>query len=279
MNAHIQVLIEVCRQRSIPFQLNVQSGNSIAIQLNHQFYHFINWSTPLNSHAVAELCLDKGFFYESFHNQLITPETKMILDPQCNALYRDYVKNESLEQIVDEIEQDFQYPMIVKRHRGFGGRGVFKVQQRSALLSAIQGLFDKQSALYDYIVLVQQYINACKEYRAVFVDSQLVFAYEKNCQMAEFKGNLSPMHWQGAKAVLVENPALLNTMQKMTPQLFKQLNIPYCGLDFISDQSAKMWMVEANCSPAFNFFMRDNGVEKIHGLYHAMLDYLTGLEK
>ena len=73
----------------------------------------------------------------------------------------------------------------------------------------------------DYIALVQSCIDIKSEYRVIYLNKKLMFAYKKNNENATFTGNISPLHFEGAYAKIVENKNLLNAFDEFVQQLNK----------------------------------------------------------
>ena len=100
--------------------------------------------------------------------------------------------------------------------------------------------------------------------------------YEKDISEAIFSGNISPLHFENSKAVIVNSPELTERIQTFISPLFKAFPITYSGLDIAIDEQDKLFLIEANKSPAFNILERDNGIEPIVNLYtHILKDLLT----
>ncbi|MDQ7089869.1 MAG: ATP-grasp domain-containing protein [Methylococcales bacterium] len=267
MNKNIRALVEACDELAIKYEIASKTGNLINLLINHKNYLFINWSTPLDNVSGSQLCQDKAYFYEFFNAIISIPTTAVILDPDCNKNYHHYLIDNNLKSMISTIETSLNYPLIVKPNKGCGGQGVFKVTRQEEFIQAVTVIFNKNHRVYDYIALAQQYIMAQHEYRAIFVNSTLVFAYEKNCLNADYKENLSPLHWEGSKAELVTDQTILDTLQLFSNPLFDKLAIPYCGLDILVDSQQNYWLIEANSSPSYDFFIRDNGVSELKKMY------------
>lgn len=80
--------------------------------------------------------------------------------------------------------------MIVKRNSGTTGNNVFKVNSKSELKEAIETISNVNSKDFDRIAIAQDYLRIRTEYRAVYVNGELSFAYEKSIRGAKFQGNL-----------------------------------------------------------------------------------------
>lgn len=233
-------------------------------------YLFTIGTTPFNPHSVVTLCKDKEFFYNYYKDAIRMPKTKGFMKPNCLEEWKDYVKFETLDAIIAESEKDFVYPFITKMNKGSQGKCVFKVSNRSEFKTALDEIYNN-----DYVALVQECVNIKKEYRVIYFNKELIFAYQKNNEQAVFTGNISPLHYAGARADIVENKNLLHVFDKFVQPMLAQKNIPYCGLDIALDQENKMWLIEGNCSPGFSYFLQNpKGPELLKGLYTKMFQSL-----
>ncbi len=271
MNANLRAVIKACFALQIPYTCYHHSENMVDVQVNGTSYLFINWIVPINPNAIARLCTDKDYFYTYFKGTLPMPKTLSFLNPDCDHKYHIYLKAHSHVDIANEVERALTYPLVVKKNRGSLGCNVFKVEDRAAFLEALVHVFNLESNQYDYVALVQDYIPIQKEYRIIYLRGNLMFAYEKNTDEAQFQGNLSPLHWEGATALQVTDPALLAALADFCAPLFQKIMIPFCGLDVACDPNGTFWLIEANASPGFDHFIRSEGDEAVVELYKTML--------
>ena len=276
MNINLQSLIQASNELGAVYKTHHSTQNVVELVLNDESYVFINWTTPLNPQSISHLCLDKVFFYHFFQDSINMPKTAGYLYPFCDQKYLQYLKEKSYQEIVNSIENQFQYPLIVKNNRGSLGHFVFQVNDRQTLFSAIESIFNRNSKTFDYVALAQDYIDIKTEYRAVYLNGALIFAYEKNIENAIYDGNLSPLHWQGAKAILVHDKALLNQIARFCSSLFQKMMIPFCGLDVAIDKQGVWWLIEANSAPGFQHIINDGCQKEVIDLYKKMILFLEG---
>ena len=275
MNANLKALIKTCQQLGFDYKLYHDTQNVVEVSIKNNSYLFVNWSTPLISNSLGRLCGDKYYFYTFFYECVNMPRTQSFLNPNCDYKYQHYCREKDLNEILATIGETFVYPLIVKRNRGSLGRNVFKVTNLSELVEAIAKIFDVNNKEFDYVALVQDYLHIKQEYRVIFVNGQLSFAYEKNIDEAKFQGNLSPLHWEGAKAILIEDEGFLEQVKQFCAPIFSKLMICFCGLDIAIDNNNQWWLIEANASPGFDHIIAHAGEDIVIKMYETMLDFLS----
>jgi glutathione synthase/RimK-type ligase-like ATP-grasp enzyme len=271
MNSNIKALITACDRNQIHYEVLHENGNLIAVNTGRSLSLFTNRTTPVNPHSVSKLCDDKDFAYVALSSHMRMAQTLSFLDPHSEAKYSQYLKFQTHQEIVNEIEEKIGYPVILKRNRGSHGSNVFSINEKEDLLAKLIIIFDKRSKDYDYILLAQEAIKIKKEYRAIFYNEKLVFAYLKDNQDATYTGNLSPLHWDGAKAVKVRDPELLKRFQAFVSPGLMAIGLKYTGIDLAEDHNGKLWAIEVNAAPSFDIYIRDCGMDDVVNLFTLML--------
>lgn len=271
MNSNIHCLIKACQSLNVNYQILHPSENLVLVDNRHIF---TNWATPLLSHAESRLFTDKEYTQAIFSDVIQIPRTKAYLTPNIDPTLTSQHLFQSCDEIISDFGNEFTYPLIIKRNAGTHGEGVFLVNNKNEAKLAIAEIFDEHNKNWDFVVLIQDYIKAKKEFRVVTLDGKIEVAYLKDISNAKFSGNLSPLHWQGSKAVLINSQEVLSELQKFIDPIFTKLPIQFCGIDIIQDENDKLWMIEINGSPGFDYFCRDNGYEKIISLYRKILNKL-----
>ena len=217
MRQDFTVLIELCKEKNIPFRIIHDSGNIVEIKSNTgAAYLFIMGATPFDSNSVVSLCKDKEFFYNYYKDAIDMPKTKGFLNPNCAQEWKNYLKFSSMEEVIKDSEKNFSYPFIAKMNKGSQGKCVFKVHNRDEFTTALNEIYKE-----DYVALLQDCIDIKSEYRVIYLNKKLMFAYKKNNEHAVFTGNLSPLHFEGAFAEIVENQNLLNAFDKFVQPMLK----------------------------------------------------------
>jgi len=241
-------------------------------------HYVINNILGVNSESDTKLCADKSYTYNLLKRSVAMPFTKSYLDPS-GSRYPEYLQFTSQEKVLEDIKKTFSLPIVVKKNTGSMGSGVYLCKSWDQVEKAVARIFNKESAGYDYICVVQDALKIEKEWRVIMYNGQLQFLYQKDTSNAIFTGNLSPLHWENSKAVLIADTLLNKKIQSFLDPVFTQWQLPYGGFDVVQDAKGKLWLIEINSHPAFTVFLRDNSSDSLRELYKKILTELLGKEE
>jgi glutathione synthase/RimK-type ligase-like ATP-grasp enzyme len=313
MLTNIEILLAACDELNIPYEILHHSQNLIKIKHGGEDYFFVNYMTPFNSASIAHILKDKEYTYQLLNGKINTPKTFGFVSPHCDEKYKIYLSLKNIESMVLEVNKNFDLPVILKRNRGSGGNNVFLCKSREQIKESLEIIFNINSKDYDYVALAQEYIEIEHEYRAVFCKEKLVLLYEKDKSQAEFAGNLSPLHWEGATAKHIQdlrtqtqetgflrkdslqpadslkNPVseppcvspniasrnLISEIEAFVKPVFAEITINYAGFDVALDKNGKYWLIEINSSPNYDIFVRDNDRQIVVTMFKNILERLV----
>ncbi|MEH1811483.1 MAG: YheC/YheD family protein [Nostoc sp.] len=267
---NVSLLLKACENLNISYEILHPSENLVKIKLNRKQHYFCNYSTPLLNQAVAHLLKDKEYTYHVLNKKVKLPRTVGFLSPFCDTKYKIYLKFPTIQDIVLEIKESFEIPVIIKRNSGASGHNVFLCKNIDEIETALKEIFNINNK-YDYVALAQEFIRIKSEYRAVFLNKELVLLYEKDITDAKFVGNLSPLHWDGAKAKYINDPRIISEITNFAQPVFEELDLDYGGFDIVLDRDNQYWLIEINSHPNFGIFIRDNGEEHVLKIFEKML--------
>jgi len=268
---NVLLLLQACKNLNISYEIIYPAENLLKIKLNNKQHYFCNYSTPLINQAVAQIIKDKEYTYHILKQKVKLPQTVGFLSPFCELKYKMYLKFPSFQDIILEIKDKFETPVIVKRNSGSGGHNVFLCKNTDEIETALKEIFNINYKKYDYVAIAQEFIHIKSEYRAIFLNKELVLLYEKDVTNATFVGNLSPLHWDGAKAKYINNPQILSEITNFGQPIFEELDLDYAGLDIVLDRDNQYWLIEVNSHPNYTIFTRDNGDDPVLKVFEKML--------
>lgn len=262
---------------NIPYTKPLKADFCIQAQMSGISQYFIATFLPLNNEIVVHISQDKGLTHDLLHEQVRMPKTLTFVDPNANDIYQPYVKHISNQEILEEIEHTFSYPLIIKKNSGSQGDNVFLCRNQSELIQAITQVFSKDTPMYDHVLLAQEAIQIEREFRVTVLDGEICLVYEKDISQASFTGNLSPLHWDQAQARLIlesDDFELWQHLREFIAPLFEHLNLEYGGLDICLDSAGNLVLFEINSHPAYNHLVASAGEEVLVNLYKKIITYL-----
>jgi glutathione synthase/RimK-type ligase-like ATP-grasp enzyme len=249
--------------------LNIDFGDS-------KFHLCIANNLGLNNEVVEKICRDKTYTALLLSDCIKMPQTTSYVDSDPPELYSNFKKHSSHQAIIDEIVKKSQFPIILKPNSKSMGTNVFSCNSNLDVVAAVNKIFDRASYQYDHVLLAQKKIDIITEFRVVTYNHQIQFIYKKdnNFEDSTFQGNLSPLHFENAKAVFLtqnENETLYNDIKNFIQPIFGKMPLNYAGLDIALDSSEDLYLLEINSKPGFSFFIKDNGDTEVIKMFEKIL--------
>jgi glutathione synthase/RimK-type ligase-like ATP-grasp enzyme len=270
----MKCLRAACERLGISYAVHDLNGNFMSVIAGGPRY-FVNYGTPFNNDAISKICKDKEFTYRLLHDVIRMPKTMAYFDPNFGREeYQKFVREENLKAIVGDIMKNLSLPVIVKMNAGTRGTNVFLCNDEAQVAASIEQIYRKDSVNYDYMAIGQEYVRVQKEYRVVMFRKEAILVYEKDFAGAQFVGNLSPLHQENAKAILITDASLIKRISDFVQPIFEKIDIEFAGLDILVNENGELVLLELNNRPGFAYFVRDNGEEPLVQMYERVLSAL-----
>jgi len=260
-----------CERLNIKHRFYDDNDNFVVVYLDKPYF-FANCSTPFNNDGMHKISKDKEFSYRLLNEHIAMPKTAGFFDPNpMSDENKIYANQSDANEITKDIIREFPLPVVVKMNSGSQGKNVFLCNSEAEVKEALKKIYDKNSPLYDYVAIAQDYIRIKREYRVVVFEREILLVYEKDISNARFSGNLSPLHYENAKAVYVDDKTLISKIADFIKPMFNVFDVQFAGLDVVLDESGKFWLIETNVHPGFSYFVKDNGEAKLVDMYEKIL--------
>lgn len=268
MENNIRCLTQACTQQNIGFSILDDNGHIARVDIGPGLI-FKYSVTPFNQEASARICVDKSQTYALLHQHICMPETLSFLDAHIQTRYRNYLQHADLDEIIADIEQTLDYPVVIKMNRGSMGKQVYLCYDQAAIMTSLQTIFDKTIDPYDYLALAQQHIQPGQEFRAIFFRQKLLLCYERAAEKTTFGAR----HWdkEGNCARKVTDTSLLDEITQFMQPVWKILDINYVGVDVIKDHIGHWYLLELNSGPTYDHYIQFYGRDDIVALYANIL--------
>lgn len=269
---NMQALARACEQVGCSYAPVDAHGDFLAITVGSKVHYFLNTRTPFNSESVECICRNKVYAYLLLKDELPMPLTCSYIDPRAEEGMRKYVTHKSVAEITADIVKQFSLPIIIKMNAGSQGRHVYLCNTPRKVKQSIKAIFNRRQKNYDFSVLAQPYISIAHEYRVLLLDGEIVLLYEK--VVGQKSVNLSPLHNESGRAVLVTDAAVYEAIQEMIRRSPTLRQMRWLGLDVVQDVNGVWWVIELNTHPGFSYFIRDNGIDALVPMYVTILKKL-----
>lgn len=274
----VTVVKEVCKELGLAYKNVDADGVFLRVDLgNNNFHLCIADNLGLNDEVVEKICRDKAYSYALLEPYIKMPKTISYVDSKFS---HPEIGEKLHEQIASEIFANFQFPVILKPNSKSSGTNVLLCTNSEEVTAAVTQIFNTDSFAYDHVLLAQEQIHIAREFRVIVYKGEIQFLYQKDNTGSEsrFVGNLSPLHYENAKAVLIDESkenALVQQIKDFIAPLFVHLKLQYAGLDIAVDGTGQLYLFELNSRPAFEYFIRDNGNQKVAQLVKRVLTDLS----
>jgi glutathione synthase/RimK-type ligase-like ATP-grasp enzyme len=266
---NILCLTAACSQLGIRFDYIDQDHNVVRIALNGAAYYFQLNRTPFNAESVAGICKDKYHTYRLLKDSVRFPKTLSFLSYRVDERYTDYLRYHSAPEIAAVVEAELSYPLIIKSNSGSFGSNVFLCREANEAQTAIETIFDKNSHLYDYVLLAQEFIPTRQEYRLVCYKQTPVLAYTRSGDPPAFNAR----YWESAssRVALIEQVALIDKLAAFVRPVYGTLDLGFVGFDIVRSVDNRLYLLELNSGPRFDHVIATNGPQPIIDMYKTVL--------
>jgi len=273
MTTATKLITQVCDELNLKHSFVDGDQVFLCIHFSKKDYFIINNKLGLVNDVDAFIAKDKAYQYQLLYKHLSMPLTKLYVDPDSD--YADCAQFKNIKNIVQNITDSFSFPLIIKRNTGSMGDHVFRCQTKKEVQQTISKIFDQRNKSYDHVLLAQENIDIDKEYRVIVYKEKVVFLYEKDISNAKFIGNLSPLHWENSKSIIVSDEKVKARIEQFVKKMFKVWPISYAGLDIVKDKQGKFCLIEVNAAPTFAEFCKHSNPNYIKDLYRLVLSDLA----
>ena len=267
MEKNIKCLIDACKKISLKYEFIGNEDNFLRINVSGKWEYFQLNKTPFNSEVTYGICKDKMHTYKLLHPRVRMPKTISFLDFGVEKKYQHYVRHTSLSAVMENIETELTYPLIIKQNKGALGVNVYLCKNKESVSDAIQAIFNKASKYYDYILLAQQFIPTREEYRLVCAFGQPVLAYKRgNAHIFNHK------YWENNEvAILIKDPKVIQDLFGFIEPVYQDIDLGFVGFDIVRGMDNRFYLIELNSSPKFDHIIDSSGEESVIQMYEQSL--------
>ena len=187
---------------------------------------------------------DKFWQYATLHKEGVSI-------PKTFAFFIDELNNK-----VQFIEKNFQYPFVVKSATGAFGKNVYLAKSREELLEICKNNFHSIKP-----IIIQELVENIGDYRVIVVGYKYKTSFLRKAANGQWKNNTS----LGGEIISSEIPANLRAMAEKACLI---LDYPLGGVDIVinKNNSKQSFLLEVN--PSFQ-------IQSNNGDYKQKAEYIT----
>ncbi|MDX1451460.1 MAG: RimK family protein [Oleiphilaceae bacterium] len=147
------------------------------LDINHYDALFIRETTAIDHHTyrLARKAEEQGLVVLDDPNSILRCCNKVFLHDAFNyqkvPSLKTRVLNQNDDATLDQLEQEFGYPLVLKMPEGSFSKGVFKVKDRAELSDRLAELFKVSD-----LVLAQEYLFTDYDWRIGVLDGRAIYA-------------------------------------------------------------------------------------------------------
>lgn len=207
-------------------------------------YHF-----PLNNAAACALADDKSATADT----LAWHEVPHIRHTLIRFADGESGSDASLAGQVDRVADLCGFPMVIKPHRGTGGRGVTRVNSREAMVATLNCLRMQYEAL-----AASPWIDIISEHRVVVLDGHALLIFEKvrAAPDGEWRNNLK----YGSVPVIQADQGTSDPLTSLALRAASALGLRFASVDVVASREG-LAVLEVNsgvCLERFSAFGADH---------------------
>lgn len=227
------------------------NGNFICIKAGGKALFFANYSTPFNSDSFSKISRDKEFTHLLLKDVIKMPKTFGIFDPNYNEDGEIKNNKEEFSKNLKKILEEVNFPLVVKPNSLSRGTNFALCKKEEEVLPALERVFNRNSRHYDFVALIQEYVEVKDEYRVIVYKNEIVLIYDlyKNVKTEMMKGDI----------------------ENFIKPIFNVVDVGFAGLDIVVGKDGQMYLLEINAEPGFANFVGINGDEEIVQMYSKIL--------
>lgn len=257
----MKLIDEICKEKGIEERF-LSFGWIRELEKDGKIKHIVRNDFDLNPAACKNIVNDKFATYEvlKVHN-VPTLEYNVIFNPTTRGEYPSDIENKLHEYFVK-----YNGKIVLKQNNSSEGKGVFLFETEEEAVSRIKEIFEK-----DDNVNVCPFEEIDYEYRAVFLDGEVLFMYRKKKAETGWKHNLA----NGAtpEAVL-EDDIDRKKVEEIAKSAGKAVGARFVTVDISKTVDGRLFVMEINGCVCMSRFAKSfpNGMQISKGIYEKAID-------
>ena len=261
----MKIIDEICEEKGIEEKF-LSFGWIRELKKNNKTAHIVRNNFDLNPASCTDIVNDKYATYAVLkENKIPTLEYNVIFNPRTREEYASKIDEE-----VKKYFETYNGKIVIKTNNSSQGKGVFLLENETATINKVKELFDIEK---------ENNINICpfedieEEYRAVYLNGEILYVYKKISSEDDWKHNLS----NGAIPLKVDETDInRNTVLEIAKGAGKAVNAKFVTVDISKARDGRLFVMEINgnvCMSKFAEYFPD-GYEITKSIYEKAIDLM-----
>lgn len=258
----MNLIDDICKEKEIE-ETFLSFGWIRELKKNGKIIHIVRNSFDLNPAACMSIVNDKYATYEVLKvNDVPSLEYNVIFNKKTREEFPNDIENK-----VHEYFEKYNRKIVIKQNSSSEGKGVFLFENEEEAVKKIKELFSEEK---------EDNINICPfeeidcEYRAVFLDNEILFVYKKIKSETSWKHNLA----NGAKPVPLDETDDAEKIKKIALDAGQAVNARFVTVDISKTIDGRIFVMEINGSVCMSKFAEQfvDGKKIAKSIYEKAID-------
>lgn len=239
----MKIIDEICKERGIEEKF-LSFGWIRELKKDGRIVHIVRNHFDLNPASCMDIVNDKYATYEVLkENNVPSLEYNIIFNTRTRG---DFSKN--IEEEVHKYFELYNQKLVLKTNNSSEGLGVFLFENEQELVAKVKELFFKEK---EFNINVCPFENIEEEYRAVYLDGEVLFLYKKVKSQNSWKHNLA----NGAIPAEVIGEDKYKILQ-IAKSAGKAVNARFVTVDISKTVDGRFFVMEINGSVCMSRFAK-----------------------
>ena len=259
----MKIIDEICKEKEIEEKF-LSFGWIRELKKDGKIAHIVRNRFDLNPASCMEIVNDKYATYEVLkENGIPVLEYNVIFNPKTREEY-----SKEIDQEIKKYFKLYNGKIVIKTNNSSQGEGVFLFEDKELAINKVKELFEVEK---------ENNINICpfedieEEYRAVYLDGEILYLYKKIKSDNSWKHNLS----NGAVPVKVDESDLYkDKVIDIAKKAGYAIKARFVSVDISKTKDGRLFVMEINGSVCMSKFAEQfpRGYEITKSIYEKAID-------
>ena len=260
----MSIIDSICKEKGIMERI-ISFGWIRELEKNGKIVHIVRNNFDLNPASCMDIVNDKYATYSVLKEHNIpTLEYNVVFNPKTRAeyIYRN------LEEDLSYYFNKYDNKIVIKTNNSSHGNGVFLFEDEQKLIEKAKELFELEK---ENNINICPFKNIEEEYRAVYLNGEIIYLYKKIKSKNSWKHNLS----NGAIAVKVDNnDKCREKVLDIAKRAGDVVNARFVNIDVSKTKDGRLFVMEINGSVCMSKFAEQfpDGYNITKSIYEKAID-------